>query len=519
MEQINLICPLHQGQLLGVCSNNQCSHVIFCKACDELHKDHPQDLLVSETWDKDHSRIKSLIQDHIEHLQSLRVKVDSRFERIIDLFEGFKDYFPPVEQQEYIIYGTALKKLNEIEMNVKSLKSKSEIFIDTQEFENLITNLDMASYFEEKDNNYQQIVLNFDEKPKFIGQTDRFIWGIDFSPDNKYFAYGGGWDTSVKLVELQNFTKIHHFENHKETVSTIAFSPDSKLIASGSHDKQIYVYDLETKEQKFNFSGHTGVIQRIKFTSDGQKLISLGGFEDGKLIIWDLINGNQSSSIQAFDYGYDFDCKENGSEFIISNQLVDIALIRISTRSIQSEMEISSAEVRFSSDYKYVIVGGDSQRIFILKSLNGQIHRILEGNYFFVSSLSVQNDIIASIDKEFIRLWNIHSGKEISHKSLSFRNCINKVILSKDNKYIGFTDNSRARDVREILTKSIIVSFVSNFQIKFALFELQNCKFQLYQIKYSKIKSFETVINLIKNANSYCIFLCQLANNYQYMLQ
>ena len=67
------------------------------------------------------------------------------------------------------------------------------------------------------------------------------VWTIAFSPDGKILASGSN-DKTVKLWDISTGKLIHSLEGHRGGVLTIAFSPDGKILASGSEDKTVKLW-------------------------------------------------------------------------------------------------------------------------------------------------------------------------------------------------------------------------------------------------------------------------------------
>jgi WD40 repeat protein len=90
---------------------------------------------------------------------------------------------------------------------------------------------------------------------------------------------------------------------HTSTINAIAFSPDGGLLASGSHDSTIKLWDLKTGLQLRTLSGHSSVVTSVVFTMDGASLIS--GSLDGTIRLWNVATGEairvlrQEASITA----------------------------------------------------------------------------------------------------------------------------------------------------------------------------------------------------------------------------
>ena len=80
------------------------------------------------------------------------------------------------------------------------------------------------------------------------------------------------------------------FTGHKYTVSSVAFSPDGKRVASGSHDHTICVWDVETGAVISGpFEGHSSAVRSVAFSPDGKRVAS--GSHDNTIRVWDAEMG------------------------------------------------------------------------------------------------------------------------------------------------------------------------------------------------------------------------------------
>ncbi len=108
--------------------------------------------------------------------------------------------------------------------------------------------------------------------------------------DNKLIASGSN-DKTVKIWDLESRELIQTLHGPTEDIYDVAFSPDSRLVAAASADKSIRIYDIQEEKLVHILKGHRGVVRKVDFSPNGAFLVSAS--EDNALILWETIGGEK----------------------------------------------------------------------------------------------------------------------------------------------------------------------------------------------------------------------------------
>lgn len=141
-------------------------------------------------------------------------------------------------------------------------------------------------------------------------------------------------------------------DGRKLTTRSLAFSPDLILVAAGGN-KRIWVWNARTHELVHTFEAHDGDVTSLAFSSDGRLLAS--GSADKTVLLWDLENGRPAGGPLRHDEEVTAVAFQPGQHRLASNaadrtvRIWDHATGQ-QIRSFRNDSENYAPELVFSSD-------------------------------------------------------------------------------------------------------------------------------------------------------------------------
>ncbi|MDE0017142.1 MAG: T9SS type A sorting domain-containing protein [Candidatus Poribacteria bacterium] len=138
-------------------------------------------------------------------------------------------------------------------------------------------------------------------KKTLTGHTDE-VTSVAFSYDSRTLA-SGSVDHTVRLWDVDTDVHKATFAGHTDIVVSVAFSPDGSRLASGSDDNTIILWDVDTGEPRTTIVAHTNGINDVVFSPDGKTLASGGYRDDTTVKLWDVDTGALKTTFFGHTYG------------------------------------------------------------------------------------------------------------------------------------------------------------------------------------------------------------------------
>ncbi|MEH2295932.1 WD40 repeat domain-containing protein, partial [Nostoc sp.] len=203
-----------------------------------------------------------------------------------------------------------------------------------------------------------------------------WVRAVAITPDGKK-AVSGSLDKTLKLWDLETGKEISTLTGHNDSVYAVAIAPDGKKAVSASRDNTLKLWDLETGTQIFTLIGHNDSVTAVAIAPDGKKAVS--GSWDNTLKLWDLETGTEISTLRGHNS--------------------------------------SLTAVAIAPDGQTAISGSGDKTLKLWDLQTGKEISTLTGHNDSVNAVAIAPDgqtaISGSGDKT-LKLWDLQTGKEIS---------------------------------------------------------------------------------------------------------
>ena len=200
------------------------------------------------------------------------------------------------------------------------------------------------------------------------------VTALDFSPDGKLLAVGGGEPSrsgEIKIFNVESGQVVTALKDpHSDTVNCVEFSPDGKQLASCAADRFVKVWTVADGKFVRSFEGHTHHVLGVTWRSDGRMMVSSGA--DMVLKVWDTRTGDQ-------------------------------------LRTVQNQFTKEVTSVNFVGDGDLVVASGGDAKVRLINAASGGNQRELPGAGDYMYSAAASGDgktIIAGGLDSVVRLWN-----------------------------------------------------------------------------------------------------------------
>jgi WD40 repeat protein len=214
------------------------------------------------------------------------------------------------------------------------------------------------------------------------GHAD-WVNAVAVTPDGSR-AISGSDDRTLKVWDLESGRAVQTLEGHARGVNAVAVTPDGSLAISGSYDGTLKVWELESGRAVQTLEGHADWVSAVSVTPDGSLAIS--GSDDGTLKVWELESGRAVQTLEG----------HAGPVWAVA----------------------------VTPDGSLAISGSDDGTLKVWELESGRAVQTLEGHARPVSAVAVTPDgslAISGSDDGTLKVWELESGRAVQTRRGSCR--------------------------------------------------------------------------------------------------
>lgn len=225
----------------------------------------------------------------------------------------------------------------------------------------------------------------------FVPPHGENISGMRINARGDMLATGSS-DTTVKLWDFPSGRHLATLKGHTAHVWKLEFTHNSKyLFTSSPKDMMIKMWDVEKKILKCNLEGHTGMVRAMAVTGDDRYLVT--GSEDKTLKIWSAEDGKLVKTLQCRDSYFEMIFSPDNSFAMVKGWSNRVAFLDMNKMEFISEVDKAHPD--------YIIWG-----ISLLPDGNG-----------------------VSFARDGFKLWNCRTGQLINSYRKNEMECRNISVL------------------------------------------------------------------------------------------
>ena len=234
--------------------------------------------------------------------------------------------------------------------------------------------------------------------------------------------------------------KVKNFAQHSDAVGSVAFSPDGLMLASGSKDKTVQIWDLATGKSIRTFPGDSSTVWSVAFDSSGTKLATGTGF--WRVMLWDLKTGQGIRTLDHTASVWSVALSPDGQLVASGSGDKTTKISDAATGSLIHNLPDHTDfvySVAFTPDGKSLVSGSKDKKITIVDVATGNLLKTLEGHGDAVRSVAISPDgktIVSGSYDESIKIWNLETG-DLIRSIKGHSDDIVSVAISPDGKFIA----------------------------------------------------------------------------------
>ena len=235
---------------------------------------------------------------------------------------------------------------------------------------------------------------------------------------NRGILASGSWDNTIKLWDINTGKEIRTLTGHANWVNSVAFSPDGKFLASGSADCTIKLWQVQTGIEIQTFTGHSDPVSSVAYsprtptTNSQERQLVASGSNDYTIKLWQIYTGRNIYTLTGHSFFVNCIAFSKNGEILASGSGDNtIKLWHVNTgREIHTLIGHSDSvwSVAFSQDGQFLASGSWDNTIKLWHIHSGREISTLTGHSNYVRCVAFSLDgqtLVSGSDDDTIKIW------------------------------------------------------------------------------------------------------------------
>ena len=213
----------------------------------------------------------------------------------------------------------------------------------------------------------------------------KYLFAVAWSPDGRFIA-AGGQGGAVVILNAATGHFVTAYYSYSAAIEGIAWSPDSKRLAFGLQgDNSVRVWDIASKKQIIDYTGHTDSVNRVAWSPDGTEIAAAS--YDGTVQVVNAASGQRLLTYNVGTPLWSIAWSPDGKQIVTGTG---------------------------AAGMDYPVSSGNAVKVFDATTNRTLLTYTGHGGNVYAASWSPNGQYIASGgDDKTVRIWNAATGQTL----------------------------------------------------------------------------------------------------------